>query len=302
MTTSKRTKAKTVPGQKQTKKQPIAESKNASSEKRMVKIGQFRISRNLLETTIAILLVAVYIVSPRCYSITTALYNSSTEEDQKNVVTAMGEDNTEERFRTYFQWYNVIHELGHGLLYYNNGASVDIADEEQLVNDFAVAYWKYYGEEDKVKELEDIVNYAVENIGDNYKNGINYLKLAKENSNGKRFNSAFFNFNDYGWFQFSSVKHSFESGKDLDTVLKEMGLKDYNIGRQRTLVYEKINEEASTQVLNDAVENVHRWGLKFPIISQHFNKDPNENSSNASVKYLGLLEIPDIVYIFNRLF
>ena len=73
----------------------------------------------------------------------------------------MGPDKTEERFRIYFQWYNVLHELGYGLIYYNNGVNIAVADEEQLVNDFVVAYWKYYGEEDKVKELEDIVNYAV---------------------------------------------------------------------------------------------------------------------------------------------
>ena len=45
-------------------------------------------------------------VSPKYYSITTGLYNQSTEEDQKNVATAMGLDNTEERFKLYFQYYN----------------------------------------------------------------------------------------------------------------------------------------------------------------------------------------------------
>ena len=148
--------------------------KNKKSDKKTnIKLGKFEITKGaLIEIIVFCILVIIYILSPRCYSVTTGLYNQSTAENQKNVENAMGMENTEERFKIYFQWYNVIHELGHGLLYYNNGVDIDVADEEQLVNDFAVAYWKYYGEEDKVKELEDIVNYAVLHVGTNYENGI----------------------------------------------------------------------------------------------------------------------------------
>lgn len=61
-----------------------------------------------------------------------------------------------ERFCLYFQYYNVLHELGRGLLRYNNGVSILIVDEEQLANDFAIAYWNYYGESFIVKRLENI--------------------------------------------------------------------------------------------------------------------------------------------------
>lgn len=210
----------------------------------------------------------------------------------------MGNENTENRFKLYFQWYNVIHELGHGLLYYNNGINIDIADEEQLVNDFAVAYWKYYGEEEKVKELEDIVNYAVKNVGNNYQNNVDYLKLGKENSNKKRFNNSFFNFNDYGWFQFSSVRHSLEANKNLEDVLKEMGFNDFKLNESKTLVYDNINEDVSTEIINDAVSNFNEWGLKFPTATHHFDNNPNNNFSRSMVKYLGLFEIPDFKYIF----
>ena len=214
----------------------------------------------------------------------------------------MGTERTEERFRLYFQWYNVIHELGHGLLYYNNGVNIDVADEEQLVNDFAVAYWKYYGEQEKVNELENIVNYAVENVGTNYERGIDYLTLGKENSNGKSFNNSFFNFNDYGWFQFSSVKHSFEANKNLIDVLNEMGFKNVDLGDRKTLIYNSINEDVSTEIINDAVNNFKNWGLKYPNATHHFDKDPNNNYSRSMVKYLGLFEIPDYVYIFKNMF
>ena len=268
-----------------------------------IKIGKIAIKRGtLIEYIIIGILIIIYSFSPRVYSVTTALYNQGTEKDQENVITAMGSENTEERFRLYFQWYNVIHELGHGLMYYNNGVNINVADEEQLVNDFAVAYWKYYGEEEKVKELENIVNYAVKNIGTNYENGVDYLALGKENSNGKSFKNSFFNFNDYGWFQFSSVKHSFETNKSLEEVLKEMGFSNFKLGRKRTLRYSKIDEDTSTKIINDAVKNFKSWGFEYPDATHHYDKDPNMNMSASRVKFLNLIEIPDIVYNVKGLF
>ncbi len=271
-------------------------------KKKKIKIGKYELSQNLLGLIIIGILILTYIFSPRYYSVTTGLYNRSTYENQKNVETAMGKNNTEERFRIYFQWYNVIHELGHGLIYYNNGVNVHIVDEEQLVNDFAVAYWKYYGEEEKINELESIVNYAVEHVGSNYKNNVDYLKLGKENSTKDGFNSFFFNFNDYGWFQFSSVKHSFETNKDLETVLKEMGFNNFKLNDKKTIIYSDINEDVSTKIINDAVVNVNEWGLKFPKATHHFDKDPNNNYSKPVIKYLGLFEMPDFEYIFKSIF
>ena len=251
---------------------------------------------NIIVIVFFVVIILIYIFSPRVYSVNTALYNQGTEEDQKNVEIAMGKENTEERFRLYFQWYNVLHELGHGLIYYNNGKEIPIAEEEQLVNDFAVAYWKYYGEEEKIQELENIANYAVEHIGTNYKNGIDYMQLAKENSNKNSFNSAFFNFNDYGWFQFSSVKNSFESSKSLEEVLKEMGITKFDLGEQKKLVYDIIDEESSTQIINDAVNNFKSWGLKYPKATHHYQENPNLNYSSSMVKYLGIIEVPDIIF------
>lgn len=234
------------------------------------------------------------IFSPRYYKITTGLYNMGTKEDQKNVETAMGTENTEERFEIYFEWYNVVHELGHGLLKYNDGVKLHVVDEEQLVNDFAVAYWNYYGEESKVNELRDIANYAVEHVGTNYINNVDYIKLGKENSTGISFDPSFFNFNDYGWFQFSSVKHSFEENKDLETVLKEMGFKDFKLNDKKVLVYEDINEETSTKIINDAVNNIKEWGFEFPEVIHKYSNDPNNNTSQPIIKFLGIIELPDI--------
>ena len=281
------------------KKKEIKKEKEIKEAKKL-KIGKLEISLSVIDYVVFAILILVYVLSPKVYSVTIALYNQGTEEDFKNVQIALGTENTEERFRLYFQYYNVLHEIGHGLIYYNKGAKVPVVDEEQLANDFAVAYWKYYGEEDKVAEIEDIANYAVEHIGTHFVDGDDYMKLGRDNSTKRSFNNSFFNFNDYGWFQFSSVKHSFEEDKSLEDVLKKMGVKDFKLTEKKTLVYEKINEETSDKIVSDAVENIRSWGLKYPDATHHFNKDPNMNFSRSMVKYLGLFEVPDFIYLFTN--
>lgn len=274
--------------------------KSVKKEEKKIKIGKLQIKMgDFIVYALLLFFIVGFFISPRYYSINTGLYNKGTENDKKMVETAMGKENTEERFRIYFQWYNVVHELGHGLMIYNDSVDIEIADEEQLVNDFAVAYWKKYGEEDKLDVLEDIVNYAVVNVGDNYKNGVDYLELGRKNSNGKSFNNSFFNFEDYGWFQFSSVKHSLEEDKDLETVLKEMGIKNFKLNEEKKLEYPEINEEVSTKIINDAVDNFREWGLKYKNPVQHFKKDPNLNSSRPVVKIFGLFEYPDLIAVFS---
>ena len=77
-----------------------------------------------------------------------------------------------------------------------------------------------------------------------------------------------------------------------------MVFSNFDLTERKTLVYEDIDETVSTQIINDAVDNFNKWGLKFPEATHHFDKDPNNNYSRSMVKYLGLFEIPDFVYIF----
>ena len=266
-----------------------------SKEKGKKKTGKVLLIIGII-LLIVIFLISALFWSPKRYSITTPYYGKGTESDMANVKNALGDSDTEGRFRLYFQWYNVVHELGHGLLMYNDGTPLNIVDEEQLVNDFAVAYWKYYGETDKVNELKDIANYAVIHVGNNYANGVDYYENAKKHTiQGLAFANDFFNFNDYGWFQFSSVKHSFDENKDLETVLKEMGFNDIKLNERKTLVYDKIDEDTSDKIINDAVNNFREWGLIMPDVIHHFDNDPNNSFSLPSIKYLGLFELADFI-------
>ena len=262
---------------------------NKKKKKKKIKVGPIYLSLlDFVSLIILFFVILVYLISPRRYAITTARYGQGSEEDNKNVEIAMGKNHTEERFRLYFQWYNVVHEIGHGVMIYNSDRKVSPAKGEQLANDFAVAYWLYYGEEEKIKMLEDIVTYASENMK-NDANGEDYLEYADKHWD----DDSFFTFNNYGWFQFTSVKKSLENRKTLDEVLYEMGIKEYKLNGNKLLIYETIDEDTSTQIIDDAIDNINAWGLKMPKAIHHVSDDPNDNYSIPKKKFMGLFEIID---------
>lgn len=259
-------------------------------EPKTIKIGklELKITKvDLIIIPIFVILVILYFLSPKLYMVTTARYGKGSETDNNNVKIALGEQNTEERFQLYFQWYNVIHELGHGVLRYNSNIKLTSAEEEQLVNDFAVAYWLYYGEEDKINELSHIVDYAVSHIDNDAEDGITYMEFGEKNWN----NPAFFTFNNYGWFQFSSVKESLSKRKSFDEVLREMEIKNIQVVEPKLLQYPSINEEVSTKIINDAIENFHEWGIDFPEVAHFFSNDPNANHSKPVRNFLGIFNL-----------
>ena len=169
----------------------------------------------------------------------------------------------------------------------NSRIKINGAEEEQLVNDFAVAYWLYYGEEDKINELENIVEYASTHIKSDATDDVTYMEFAKENWGKSSFNT----FNNYGWFQFNSVKESLSRRKSIDEVLKEMGIENVNLPNPELLEYPEINEEISTQIINDAVNNFHNWGIKFPRVIHFYNNDPNANYSRNAKNFLGIYDL-----------
>lgn len=257
-----------------------------------INIGKHKINftkSDMITVPILLIIMICYFLSPNVYRVTTARYGQGSEEDNKNVVTALGEEDTEEKFEIYFQWYNVLHELGHGVLIYNSNIDLTAAEEEQLVNDFAVAYWLAYGEDTKVKELRKIAEYASENINTDIPKESNYIKYADENWNKFSFKT----FNNYGWFQFNSVKESFENRKSLGMVLKEMGIENYKLPAPKVLTYPEITEDVSSKIINDAIRNFREWGLEFPDAAHFFSNNPNTNNSAPAKNIFGLLTLLD---------
>lgn len=263
--------------------------KNKKNNNKKIEIKLIDSKFDAIVLIILVLIIVLSFISPRVYSVTTARYNKGSKKDNINVKKALGNDNTEERFKNYFQWYNVIHELGHGVLEYNSDIKLGNAEEEQLVNDFAVAYWMRYGESERLSLLKETVDYATTHIDGVDFSKVDYIEYANKNWNKWKFKS----FNGYGLFQFTSTKKAIENQKNLTQVLEEMGIKDFKLEDKKYLEYPEINEEVSTEIINDAVENIRNWGLEFPDARQHFSNDPNKNFSSPRKKVFGIFEFPD---------
>ena len=143
-------------------------------------------------------------------------------------------EKTEYIYELYFHWYNVIHELGHAIMMFNSSCELHPVEEEQLVNDFAYAYWKYYGEQEKLKELSSIVNDTICKFSVPTCNDESYIDYAKNVWETEEF----FTFNNYGWFQFSSVQAAIANAPNLEQALNRMCSIKVLPKKAETLIYE----------------------------------------------------------------
>ncbi len=256
--------------------------KKEKKESKKIKIGKFSITISDLVITIlcVIFMIAVY-TSPKVALIVTQKYNEGTQEENKNVQIAFGDKNTEETFKLYFWWYNILHEVGHGLIYYNSDKDFSGPEEEQLVNDFAYAYWNFYGGQENLDKLEPIINYAVEHVKNDENSDVNYMQYAQKNWE----NESFYTFNNYGYFQFNSVAETLENKKTLEEVLKEMGIENVELSNGKELEYEIIDKETCDKILYDAIDNVKEWGLEFPTTYHKYTPDPMYSYFQATNKF-----------------
>lgn len=258
-------------------------SEKQKKEKKKIKIGLFNVSLyTIIDLSVACLLLIFHFSSPKVGLLVTQNYNQGTAEQNNSVKVALGEDNTEEKFKQYFWWYNVLHEVGHGLMSYNSNKKYNDAEAEQLVNDFAYAYWQYYGNQEELNQVEEIINYAYDHIHNEEGRTMNYMEYAKKNWNKK----SFYTFDNYGYFQFSSVKETFKNKKNLETVLNEMGITNAVLSNKKILKYDTLDKETVDNIINDAIDNIHDWGLKFPKVYHKYTTNPYYSYFKPTRKYM----------------
>lgn len=188
--------------------------------------------------------------------IITGQYPKSDEQSQKFLEYLFG-PKAEYRYELYFHWYNLIHELGHGIMMFNNPASPHPAVEEQMVNDFAVAYWRQYGEAEKLWELEELVTQTLAKFpaltdGD-------YLEYTKAHWGEKIFQT----FEGYGWFQFSSVQRALSRNMSLEQALRNL-CPFSSIPQEKRILQFDVNESMAQTVVADVIGILRQWGVKLP--------------------------------------
>ena len=196
------------------------------------------------------------------YKIISGQYESGTAEQQEGYKQLFGEDNIQYKFDLYFHWYNIIHELGHCLVdikELRETPDLTSVREEMLVNQFAVAYWKYIGREDKVKELEMLLNDILANIPSPVPNGREFTEYYESIWGPETFNSVIL----YGYFQLNSVLEAIRQNNDLRAVLAFM-----NIELTEDIVLNTYDDTICAsnahKVLNVALENLNK--LEIPSL------------------------------------
>ena len=217
-------------------------------------------------------------IQNRSFEIITGRYEKGTPEQQHAVNLIFGEAHSAERFELYFHWYNIIHELGHCIISLYSQARLHPVNEEQLVNDFAVAYWSYYGETKKLSALSEAIAYALSQFIVPAAENVSHIEYALSEW-GKE---SFYNFNDYGWFQMSCVQNALKNPRDLGEVLAEIGVKfgfdSADKPPKKTYSY-VLNGENAGEIIQDAVDVLRGWSVDLPPVKVSFSDDPNAHSA-----------------------
>lgn len=214
-------------------------------------------------------------VQGKTIEIITGLYEQGTPEARQIVDGIWGKEQAQERFDLYFHWYNLLHELGHGIMAFNCPQRPHPVEEEQLVNDFAVGYWLHYGEAEKLEALGAVVSYALAHLTLPDGAGTSPTDYAR----AKWGTAALFTFNNYGWFQFSCVKESLQRGETLASVLPRMGIERPQVQPRRTLAY-SLSNETILPIVRDAACMLRAWGAVLPEVTVALDPDPNRHLCN----------------------
>ena len=179
--------------------------------------------------------------------------------EQKQMIRELFGENAEYNYELYFHWYNVLHELGHAIMMFNASSRPHPAEEEQLVNNFAYAYWRYYGEQKKLNELCSIVDETILKFTAPTHNNESYMDYAKNMWGTEELST----FNNYGWFQFSSVQAAITEAPNLEQALNRMCSAKVSPKKAETMKYE-ICDQMAANVLTDAVRLMKDWGVLLP--------------------------------------
>lgn len=178
---------------------------------------------------------------------------------QQNMIKWLFGPSAESSYELYFHWFNMIHELGHAIMTFNALDRPHPAEEEQLVNHFAYAYWMHYGEPEKVQALTSIVHKALDKLTAPVPNPIHHLDYAKSNWD----KAELYSFNNYGWFQFRCVQAAIAESHSLEQVLNYMCSFKVAVQKPKILEYE-ISTTMAPQVIADAAKMLKKWGIALP--------------------------------------
>ncbi len=201
------------------------------------------------------------------YVIQSGRYETGTEEQQLGFRQLLGEDALYS-FDLYFHWYNIIHELGHCFAGQSNIYQDSNIDQEMFVNEFAIGYYTYVGETQRLNELKALIQGIIDRMPSPVPAGETFLDFYKRIWN----TDALMQVMIYGYFQFRSVLEAFKKQRSFEDIATELGVKI----RPSDIL--KCNAELSSanagKYLDTALENMKEFGFDIPRVRLELMDDP----------------------------
>ncbi|SDA57972.1 hypothetical protein SAMN02910275_01365 [Butyrivibrio sp. INlla18] len=201
------------------------------------------------------------------YVIQSGKYETGTKEQQESFKQILGAD-VLQKFDLYFHWYNIIHELGHCFAGESNIKQDSNIEQEMFVNEFAVGYYLYVGETQKLDELKLMVETILEKIPSPMPEGEAFLDFYKRIWN----TDAIMQVMIYGYFQFRSVLEALNKQRNFKDIASELG---YQIHSANIVKCEgALSSENAEKFLNVALENMKNMEMDIPSVSLKLMDDP----------------------------
>ncbi|HEX9077778.1 MAG TPA: hypothetical protein VF932_18480 [Anaerolineae bacterium] len=120
-------------------------------------------------------------------------------------------------FELYFYWYNVAHEMCHVLRKHYGSTAESRWVDENAVTEFAVAYWREFGEHVRLDQLEECLHQSVRLLPNPIPPGMEPGPYFDANYEVLSTNPP-----EHGYLQFSWILASLERKTDLYGVLQKV--------------------------------------------------------------------------------
>lgn len=202
------------------------------------------------------------------YKIISGRYETGSEESKAGYRALFGEEDIQYRFDLYFHWYNLVHEAGH-ILVEQQGKVMSGVEEEMYVNRFAVAYYRFTGDEERLSELRDFLEGVLGNLPPIVPEGETFEGFYERIWNSEQINNVMI----YGYFQLRSVMEALGRDLSFEEVLSEIGiepLKEAPIERSEA----GIDSASSQDHLENFFRNMKSLGIDLPEIKLELADDP----------------------------
>ena len=202
------------------------------------------------------------------YKIISGRYETGSEEAKAGYRALFGEEDIQYRFDLYFHWYNIVHEAGHILVEQQKKVVSGVA-EEMYVNRFAVAYYRFIGEDERLAGLGTMLEGILGSLPPVVPEGETFEGFYEKIWNTEQINNVMI----YGYFQLRSVLEALNKDCSLESVLDEIGVRiDKEAGL--SLCEAEICSGNTEKHLENFLSNMGKLGVGMPEIKLELVDDP----------------------------